>query len=357
MTMNSDVDDRDDDWNLAQPAAGKLLWRPPPTFGAYLRECRLKAGMLLKDAATELHISFGLLQKMETNGRYRAPGLSFLAQIANLYNLGKSELLREAGLNASIPDEVEAEVDQVRAFEPILLYRTLCPNGIDREWCGYISSFHRRQWVDFAYKLEALLHEDLYCVRKILREANPIPPQQQLLEATNPELMLLNYLESTLEGAEAHYWQHRAEFGPFMQQRREEKDISLRDAATALNVDSALLRRIEKGAPVPPPLTLLRSIAYLYGLHVDTVMREAGVREAAIPILHRMEMWNAGFAALVTDPRLRPIRMTPRCMQMLSASIQREWAVFAMLMEHHVRQKGPSLNEIVQSYRKIRPTP
>lgn len=330
---------------------GELLWRPRPGFGQYLRACRERARLSLRDAAAELDVSFTRLQKMETGGRYRAPSLSFLARLSLVYGVLNSEMLREAGFDFSTDETLRVEVDPVVEFQSIVLHPTLLPLGMDEEWCESFSPRQKAQWVEFAYKLEAQLRQDPSFASKVLSEGANAPTDEEFAKM-DPETLGLKILEGTIIGGALLYWQHTESFGPYLRKLREKKKINLRNASASLGLNYSMLQRMEVGEPVPPSIELLRGIAYLYGVHLEEVMREAGVNERAMSVLYRMEAWNRSFVSLVTHPLLRPVGMTPRWMQSFSSVQQSQWVIFAHRLEQHLQEGGPSLDGIVIGTRR-----
>ncbi|MBL8614895.1 MAG: helix-turn-helix domain-containing protein [Deltaproteobacteria bacterium] len=89
-----------------QPPA--LIRRHNATFGPYLRELRVGAGLSLRDAAARLGISFAKLQKMETGGRFRIRSLDLLDNVADLFNVERREVRQRAGF---------MEIDEIKVGE------------------------------------------------------------------------------------------------------------------------------------------------------------------------------------------------------------------------------------------------
>jgi transcriptional regulator with XRE-family HTH domain len=89
-----------------QPPA--FIRRHNATFGPYLRELRVGAGLSLRDTAARLGISFAKLQKMETGGRFRIRSLDLLDNVADLFNVGRDEVRQRAGF---------VEIDEIKVGE------------------------------------------------------------------------------------------------------------------------------------------------------------------------------------------------------------------------------------------------
>jgi len=89
-----------------------------------------------------------------------------------------------------------------------------------------------------------------------------------------------------------------------------------------------------------------------FGVHIEEVMKEAGVNERAISILYRLEAWNRNFSALVNHPELKPAGMNPRWMQTFSGVQQTQWVEFAVHLEFYLERGQPSLNTILNEARR-----
>lgn len=85
--------------------------RHPTTFGPYMRSVRQARGLSLRDAADQLGVTFTKLQKMETGGRFRLPDLTFLFDLADLYCLPRTEVLREAGIEVLTHEAVREQME------------------------------------------------------------------------------------------------------------------------------------------------------------------------------------------------------------------------------------------------------
>lgn len=346
----SDLDELD---STDEPgSADELMWRPAPGFGAFLRSERENRAMTLREAADELGIAYTRLQKMETGGRYRPPNLSLLKKMANLYQMPSSELLREAGFDFTVPspDTLEADID--KDFEALLLHPNLSPVDFDARWCKSFSQLQKQQWLEFAFKVETYQLKHGHSVSQVLKEASAINRQYQPESAGNVEQMMLNAIEGTIIGGGFLYWKFNPGFGTYLRRMREERKISIKAASKSLGLNYSALQRLETGDQRPPTVELLRGIAYLYGVHIEEVMREAGVNERAMAILYRLETWNANFSALVTHPELGPGGMDPRWMQSFSGVQQRQWVEFAVRLEMYIQSGKPNLKLLIATLRR-----
>ena len=128
------------------------------SFGPYLRQLRLDRGLSLRDASDQLGLTFAKLQKMETGGRFRIDSLSLFGAIADLYSRPRHEVLEAAGIKVLEPHEITNELDDESAFARLVLHPALRPMRMDDRWLDSFSSLHKRQWVEFAKRLEAFFH-------------------------------------------------------------------------------------------------------------------------------------------------------------------------------------------------------
>lgn len=345
-------EDASDDSTLEEGNGGELMWRPAPGFGAFLRRERESRRMTLREAADELGLTYTRLQKMETGGRYRPPSLSLLKKMANLYMMQSQDLFREAGFDFSMPTSgtLVAEVD--RDFEAITLHPDLSPIDFDEMWCRSFSQLQKQQWLEFAFKVEAYQLEHGPIVRKVLKEGAQVRTSAQPEAAGDVGQLMLNAIEGTYIGGGFLYWRFKPEFGPYLRGLREGRNLSIKAAAAALGLNFSALQRLETGDERAPTVELLRSISYQYNVHIEDVMRAAGVNERAMTILYRLEAWNTNFASLVTHPLLRPGDMNPRWIQSFSGVQQRQWVEFAVQLENYISPDKPSLKAIISAWRR-----
>lgn len=129
-----------------------------PSFGPYLRELREHRGLSLRDAADQLGLTFAKLQKMETGGRFRIESLTLFGALADLYSRPRAEILQAAGIKVLEPHEVTDELDEDNAFARLVLNPALRPMRMDDRWLDSFSSLQKKQWVEFAKRLEAFFH-------------------------------------------------------------------------------------------------------------------------------------------------------------------------------------------------------
>ena len=78
---------------------------------------------------------------------------------------------------------------------------------------------------------------------------------------------------------------HTTDFGEFLQKKRGEKQITLREMAELLNISSPFLCDIEKGRRNPPDLSKLEQISQILGLskeEKETMLNLAGKERASV---------------------------------------------------------------------------
>lgn len=129
-----------------------------PSFGPYLRELREHRGLSLRDAADQLGLTFAKLQKMETGGRFRIESLALFRALADLYSRPRAEILQAAGIKVLEPEELVDELDDDAVFARLVLHPALRPLRMDDRWLDSFSSLQKKQWVEFARRLEAFFH-------------------------------------------------------------------------------------------------------------------------------------------------------------------------------------------------------
>lgn len=129
-----------------------------PGFGPYLRKLREERGLSLRDAADQLGMTFAKLQKMETGGRFRIDSLALFGDIADVYVRPRAEVLEAAGIRVLEAHAVTDELDDDSAFARLVLHPALRPLRMDERWTDSFSTLQKKQWVEFAKRLEAFFH-------------------------------------------------------------------------------------------------------------------------------------------------------------------------------------------------------
>jgi transcriptional regulator with XRE-family HTH domain len=95
------------------------------------------------------------------------------------------------------------------------------------------------------------------------------------------------------------------ELGEFIRGQRQMADLSLRRLAELTNVSNAYLSQIERGLH-QPSIRVLRAIAEALNLSADTLLAQAGLRNAAANAVARTAAGNSvgTEAAILADPDL-----------------------------------------------------
>ncbi len=130
-----------------------ITWEARASFGPYLRALREAARLSLRSASEQMGVSFSYLAKIETGERSSPPTLKVLQRMAKLYGRDLRELMHEAGFRFETPaDQVDENID--RQFERLVTYPPLRPMLMDAGVIDMIPRKLKRQWVEFARKLE-----------------------------------------------------------------------------------------------------------------------------------------------------------------------------------------------------------
>ena len=70
----------------------------------------------------------------------------------------RAEVLEAAGIRVLEPHAVAAELDEDAAFASLVLHPALRPLRMDDRWLDAFSQLQKKQWVEFAKRLEAFFH-------------------------------------------------------------------------------------------------------------------------------------------------------------------------------------------------------
>ena len=143
----------------AQPAGvAALTWEARASFGPYLRGLREAARLSLRAASESMGVSFSYLAKLETGEKPTPPTLKVLQRIANVYGRDLRELMHEAGFRFETPAEMDAMVEGLDArFLRLVTHPDLRPMRMDAVVLELIPPLVKRQWIEFARKLEMYL--------------------------------------------------------------------------------------------------------------------------------------------------------------------------------------------------------
>lgn len=126
-------------------------------LGEKLREWRTAKGLSLRDAASQLDIAYSILQKLETGGRAKTPDIDLLQRVALVYGVPTGEVFRAAGYSLREIEDVRDAIDY--AFRELVLDPRLCPRGMDAGWLDAFSTKQKRQWLEFAWRLQSALSD------------------------------------------------------------------------------------------------------------------------------------------------------------------------------------------------------
>lgn len=158
----------------------KLMWGARASFGPYLRGLRDAARYSLRAASEEMGVSFSYLAKLETGEKASPPTLKVLQRIADVYGRDLREIMHEAGFVFETPAELDAIEESLDArFLRLVTHPALRPMRMDALVIEMIPPLVKRQWIEFAQKLEEhLLDMDQEVVNAILVSKPEAPPQK-----------------------------------------------------------------------------------------------------------------------------------------------------------------------------------
>ena len=148
-------------------------------------------------------------------------------------------------------------------------------------------------------------------------------------------------------GEVAYYREHNPGFGPYLRRLREDRGISLRDAAGQLGISFAKLQKMETGGRFRiDSLQLLEQLADLFVRPRKEVLAAAGIRLLEPhEITHELDE-EAAFARLMLHPSLRPLQMDERWLDSFSALQKRQIVEFAKRLSNFVNGVG-TLEEVL----------
>ncbi|MFH1463493.1 MAG: helix-turn-helix transcriptional regulator [Pseudomonadota bacterium] len=147
-----------------------VTWEARSTFGPYLRGLRDAARLSLRAASDRIGVSFSYLAKMETGERASPPTIKVLDRMAVVYGRDLREIMHEAGFRFETPAELQAMTESVDArFLRLVTDSRLRPMRMDAVVIELIPPLVKRQWIEFASKLETCLVGGTATVDEILR--------------------------------------------------------------------------------------------------------------------------------------------------------------------------------------------
>lgn len=165
----------------AQPVGfAAVTWEARASFGPYLRGLRDAARLSLRAASEEMAVSFSYLAKLETGERPTPPTLKVLQRIAKVYGRDLREIMHEAGFRFETPSEIDAMEESLDArFLRLVTHPALRPMRMDAVVLELIPPLVKRQWIEFARKLETHLMGSPEEVEAILnRKPDGSPPRK-----------------------------------------------------------------------------------------------------------------------------------------------------------------------------------
>lgn len=159
MTSKKSPRERLDEVNLRAAIEGRSVLEVAHAedLGEDMRKWRAAKGMSLREAAAELGVAYSILQKLETGGRARTPDVDFLQRVALVYGVPIGEVFRAAGYSLREVEDVRDAIDH--AFRELVLDPRLCPRGMDAAWLDAFSTKQKRQWLEFAWRLQDVLRD------------------------------------------------------------------------------------------------------------------------------------------------------------------------------------------------------
>lgn len=301
------------------------------TFGPYIRRLREHAGFSLRAASAALIISFTRLQKIETGGRARVPEPDFFRRVASYYQQPLVAVLREAGVDPTPGADSALPPDPEQDFLRLLLEPSLCPQAFDEAWCQTFLPQHKRHWLSFALKLEALVARQGPTIGSILEAARQPGEAASSSQRSRPA-----HNDARCLGAQTFYWRYNAAFGPWLRQIRTDSDLNIRDAAGQLGLSFSMLQRLETGARVEPTIALLWRIVWLYGISLEELSAQAGLEVLSAGGLEGLDDEERAFTSLLLHPDLAPEGMASHWLETWPRRHQRQLIEFATRLEEEV---------------------
>ena len=152
-------------------------------------------------------------------------------------------------------------------------------------------------------------------------------------------------------------WRYRPDFGHWARELRKVANLTLREAASALDISFTKLQKLEVGGRAKAPsMVLLGRIATLYGRDLDLVLLRAGFKTAVPDDLRDVVRCDDAFSTLVLHPALRPACMDERWLEAFSPMQKAQWLDFTRRFEAHLRGGGEGLDELLREERDDDPT-
>jgi len=128
------------------------------------------ARLSLRAASDRIGVSFSYLSKMETGERQSPPTIKVLDRMAQVHGRDLREIMHEAGFRFETPAELQSLTESLDArFLRLVTHADLRPMRMDAVVIELIPPLVKRQWIEFARKLETRLVGDAATVDEILR--------------------------------------------------------------------------------------------------------------------------------------------------------------------------------------------
>jgi len=164
------------------------------------------------------------------------------------------------------------------------------------------------------------------------RPLPPAPPQPEPRGTYHePEGM------SALNGDAPYFREHNSNFGAYLRELRENRGLSLRDAAAQLHISFAKLQKMETGGRFRiEQFGMFFAIADLYVRPRAEVLEAAGIRLLGPHTMLKQLDEETEFALLMLHPDLRPLHMDERWLDSFSSLQKKQIVQFAKRLEKYL---------------------
>lgn len=155
------------------------VWPERESFGAYLRQLRSESRRSLRAVATEVGIAYSYLSMLESGVRRTPPSFNVLLHISEAYGKDAGDVMERAGFSVDPGEDVENALDDAeRRFRDLVLDPHLRPEGMTEEVIRMVPELVRRQWLEFARKLEFMACRGLRTLSSIFAPTSQPPSSQ-----------------------------------------------------------------------------------------------------------------------------------------------------------------------------------
>ena len=158
------------------------------------------------------------------------------------------------------------------------------------------------------------------------------------------------------EPAPPPQWEHAPAFGDYLRAKREDKSLTVREAAKVIGISHGYLAKIERGAAGfrKPRHEMLHRAAGLFGVTTEEMFSQAGYSGFPVPVsldaggprharTRNEDRVRHQFRAIVLHPKLRPDGLDEDAMEFLPVRVMEAWLDYAMTLERHLRAGGDSI--------------